>query len=91
MALAPNASEGERLMIEAFQADEDNNQVKAIELCEQLVEKFPDDKRAYQFLGFWYSGQDEDDKAIAQYQKAIDLDENFATAYNDLGYAYIQT
>ncbi len=91
VALAPNASEGERLMIEAFQADEDNNQVKAIELCEQLVEKFPDDKRARQFLGFWYSGQDEDDKAIAQYEKAIEIDENFATAYNELGYAYIQT
>jgi len=91
VALAPNASEGERLMIEARQANLDNNQIKAIELNEQLVEKFPDDKRARQFLGFGYSGQDEDDKAIAQYQKAIEIDENFAPAHNALGYAYIQT
>ena len=91
MALAPNASEGERLLIEASQANADNNPVKAIELNEQLAEKFPDDKRAHQFLGFGYSGQNEDDKAIAQYQRAIEIDENFAPAYNALGYAYIQT
>lgn len=90
VASAPNASEGERLMIEGMQASVDNNPVKAVEVYEQLVEKFPDDKRAREFLGGIYIGLDEDDKAIAQYQKAIEIDENFATAYNSLGYAYIQ-
>ncbi|MCH8957631.1 tetratricopeptide repeat protein [candidate division KSB1 bacterium] len=90
VALAPNVSEGERLTIEGVRANVDNNPVKAVEIYEQLVEKFPNDKRARQFLGGSYGGQDEDDKAIAQYQKAIEIDENFATAYNSLGYAYIQ-
>ena len=90
VALAPNASEGERLMIEAVRANIDNNPVKAVELYEQLVEKFPNDKRAWQALGQVYSGQDKDNMAIAQYIKAIEIDKNFASAYNSLGYAYIQ-
>ena len=90
VALAPTASEGERLMIEAVQANVDNNPVKAVELYEQLVEKFPNDKRARQDLGGVYGGQDKDDMAIAQYEKAIEIDKDFASAYNSLGYAYIQ-
>ena len=90
VALAPNASEGERLLIEATQANADNNAVKAVELCEQLVQKFPNDKRAHQTMGFFYGGQNEDDKAIAEYEKALEIDKDFAPVYNSLGYAYIQ-
>lgn len=90
VALAVNASEGERLFIEANQENIDNNAVKAVELCEQLVQKFPYDKRVHQTMGFFYMGQDEDDKAIAEYEKAIEIDKNFAPVYNALGYAYIQ-
>ncbi len=90
VALAPNASEGERLMIEAVQANVDNQPLKAIETYEQLVEKFPNDKRVREFLGDAYFGQDQDDKAIAQYEKAIEIDEDYAPAYNKLGYTYIE-
>lgn len=88
--LAPNASEGERLLIETVEANVDNDAVKAIELSEQLVMKFPNDKRARQFLGGVYAGEDKDDKAIVEFEKAIAIDQNFAPAYNSLGYAYIQ-
>ncbi len=77
-------------MIEAVQANVDNQPLKAIETYEQLVEKFPNDKRVRQFLGVAYFGQDQDDKAIAQYEKAIELDEDYAPAYNMLGYTYIE-
>jgi len=87
---APNVSEGERLMIEAVQANTENNQVKGLEILERLVERFPNDKRAHQFLGGNYSDLNRDDMAIAQYQKAIAIDKNFAPAYNSMGYAYIQ-
>jgi tetratricopeptide (TPR) repeat protein len=88
VAMADKASEGERLMIEATQASVENNPVKAIQLSEQLVQKFPNDKRAHYFLGNNYSGRDEDEKAIAEYEKAIAIDKEFAPAYNVLGYAY---
>jgi len=87
-ALAPKVSEGERLMIEATQADAENNPVKALQLSEQLVQKHPNDKYAHQNLAFAYSGRDEDDKAITELEKAIAIDKNFASAYNSLGYAY---
>jgi tetratricopeptide (TPR) repeat protein len=90
VALTPKVSEGERLMIEATQADAENNPVKAVQLQEQLVQKYPNDKRAHWFLGFAYSGRDEDDKAIAAYEKAIQIDKDFAVVYNNLGYAYYE-
>jgi tetratricopeptide (TPR) repeat protein len=52
------------------------------------VQKFPNDKRAHLFLGYAFSNRDDDDKAIAEFQKAITLDQNFAPAHNVLGYAY---
>lgn len=89
VALAPNVSEGERLLIEANQALAENNPLKALELREQLVRKHPNDKRAHVQLAFSYAGQDEDDKAIAEYEKAIAIDSDFAPPYNALGYAYM--
>lgn len=91
MALAPKVSEGERLMIEANHALWlENNPPKALELREQLVGKYPSDKRAHNVLAPSYAGQDQFDKAIAEYEKAIDIDKDFAPPYNSLGYAYIQ-
>ncbi|MCI0693129.1 tetratricopeptide repeat protein [candidate division KSB1 bacterium] len=88
VALAPKASEGERLMIEAVQANTENNPVKAVTLAEQLVQKFPNDKRAHFYLGQYYYGRDEDDRAIAELNKATEIDKNYAPAYNLLGYAH---
>lgn len=88
VVLAPKVSEGERLLIESQQAGTENDPVKAVRLLEQLVQKFPNDKRAHLFLGNAYSSRDEDDRAVAAYQKAIALDQSFAPAYNVLGYAY---
>ena len=88
VALGSKASEGERVMIEAVQASAENNPVKQVQLWEQLVQKFPRDKHAQLYLAFAYSGRDEDDKAIAGFEKAIEIDKDFAPAYNALGYAY---
>ncbi len=90
VTLAPKASEGERLMIEATQAQADNNPVKAMQLWEQLVQKFPNDKRTHYFLGAAYYGRDQDDKAIAEFNKTIAIDKDFAPVYNLLGYTYYQ-
>ncbi|MGH7491235.1 MAG: tetratricopeptide repeat protein [bacterium] len=88
VTLAPKASEGERLFVESQQAGANNDPVQAVRLLEQLVQKFPGDKRAHLYLGYAFSSRDEDDKAIGEYQKALAIDQNFAPAYNVLGYAY---
>ena len=90
MALAPKVSEGERLMIEANHALWlENNPDKALDLRKRLVRRHPNDKRAHLILGFSYDGRDQFDEAITEYEKAIDIDQDFAPAYNSLGYAYI--
>ena len=87
-ALKTNVSDGERLMIEAILASEEDRPSKSIELLEQLVEKFPNDKRAYQRLGTAYWWRAEYEKAINEYKIAIALDVDFAPSYNMLGYSY---
>ena len=90
MALAPNVSEGERLMIEANHALWlENNPPKALELRKQLVRKHPNDKRAHLQLAFSYAGLDKDDQAIAEIEKAVAIDPDYAPPYNSLGYTYM--
>ncbi|MFQ5602400.1 MAG: tetratricopeptide repeat protein [bacterium] len=86
--LKSQVSEGEKIMIQAIQANADNNPMKGIELFEQLAKNFPEDKRVQSFLGNLYAGQDQDDKAIARYENAIAIDQDYSSPYNSLGYAY---
>ncbi|MFQ5641368.1 MAG: tetratricopeptide repeat protein, partial [bacterium] len=85
--LAPKVSEGERLLIESMLASAENNPVKARKKMEELVQLYPNDKRARRMLGYIFRGVDED-RAIQEYEMAIKLDKNYAPAYNNLGYAY---
>ena len=90
MALAPDVSRGERLFIESFHALwMENDPVKALDLRKRLVQRYPKDKRAHWLLGLAYGVQNEFDKAIAEYEKAIEIDQEFAPTYNNLGYANI--
>lgn len=87
---AEGVSKGEQIMIQSQVAIADNDVVKGIKLREQVVEMYPHDKRLLLFLSLSYFGQDEDDKAIDQLEKAIEIDGDYAPAYNTLGYTYIQ-
>jgi len=86
--LAPQVSEGERLMIEAAQAEDKNNYEITIEKYKQLVTKYPSDKRSHYFLGMTYRFNEQFDKAIVELKKCIEIDKGFPPAYNILGYCY---
>jgi tetratricopeptide (TPR) repeat protein len=88
VALADNASEGERLTILSLQAGVNGDPAKSLEYAKEAVAKYPNDERARQNLAFSYSGQQENDKAIDELNKAIEINPNFSPAYNTLGYAY---
>jgi tetratricopeptide (TPR) repeat protein len=90
LALAPKVSAGERMTIEATKAGADNNSVKEIQLSEELAQRFPNDKRAHYYLGAAYMGQDNDEKAIAEFNRVIGLDKDYPPVYNLLGYTYVQ-
>jgi tetratricopeptide (TPR) repeat protein len=89
-ALADQASEGERLMIQALEAGGNANPAKALEYQKELVAKYPGDERAHFLLAGGYFGQQQYDEAIEQYTKATEINPSFAPAYNLVGYAFRQ-
>jgi serine/threonine protein kinase/Flp pilus assembly protein TadD len=56
-------------------------------LRQQLVEKYPREKRFHLNLGDSYRETEIYDKAIVEYEKAKELDPNYASPYIGLGYA----
>lgn len=89
VALSDKASEGERLTILAFQAINNGDPAKWLEYSKQLVEAYPEDERAHTALGnVYFFGEQDYENARDELQKAIDVDPNFAPAYNMLGYSH---
>ena len=90
VALAPKASDGERLLILAADAGAKNDANEQKALLEKLVAVYPNDERAHFNLGNYYFAQQDYPKAIEHYKKATELGPTYSTAFNILGYAYRQ-
>jgi tetratricopeptide (TPR) repeat protein len=87
VTLAGKASEGERLMILGLQAGANADTKLQRDYYERLVAAYPRDERGHFLLGGAYFGQQAYDKAVAEYQKSVELAPDYAPAYNLLGYA----
>jgi serine/threonine protein kinase/tetratricopeptide (TPR) repeat protein len=87
VALSKNVTEKERLYIEASYAIgfEDDRQ-KAIALYRQIVKKYPKEKEAYYLLGDHAADIEE---ALAMFSRALELDPNFGSALNAMGYTFL--
>lgn len=88
VSLADKASDGERLLILSLEANAKADPAKSLQYAEEIVAKYPQDERAHANLGNVYIGRQQNDKAIAEFQKAIEINPSFSPAYNSLGYAY---
>jgi tetratricopeptide (TPR) repeat protein len=89
VSLIDGVSEGERLMILALQARMNSELSKAKEYDERLVALYPDDERAHCLLGdYYYFFPHDYEKAIQEYNKAIEINRDFSPPYNMLGYSY---
>ena len=89
VALSENVSEGERLTILAFQAINDGNPAKWVEYSKQVVAAYPEDERAHASLAnAYFFGEQDYENARGELQKAIEVEANYAPAYNMLGYSY---
>ncbi|NCF52599.1 tetratricopeptide repeat protein [Gammaproteobacteria bacterium] len=87
-ALAPNVSEGEQLYIRATVAASENDQQAQLDALKQLVAAYPQDARTHLALGTFLTGQQDFDGAVKHYMHATSIDPDFASAYNQLGYAH---
>ena len=87
-----HATERDRMLIFALSAWSDLNFDLAIERFEAMIERYPEDKEAHDWLGALYQNVPTEhrdlDKAIAQYLRVVEIDPMYATAYNALAYAY---
>ncbi|HET6836737.1 MAG TPA: tetratricopeptide repeat protein [Gemmatimonadales bacterium] len=87
-SLADKASEGERLLILALEANANADPAKSLEYAKQAAAKYPQDERAQLTLAFGYGGEQNFEKAIEALKKSIEINPKFSPAYNSLGYAY---
>jgi tetratricopeptide (TPR) repeat protein len=88
VAQSGTVSAGERLLILATQARANADPITALRYDQQLVAQYPRDERAHFALGLAYFAQEEYDKAIAEFEQAIQVDSGFSPGYNMIGYAY---
>jgi tetratricopeptide (TPR) repeat protein len=87
VALADNASEGEKLIILAAEAAANGNPSKQKAHLTKLVELYPSDERALTLLGTFYFGQQQYDDAVTQLMKATEVAPDYSSPYNMLGYS----
>jgi tetratricopeptide (TPR) repeat protein len=64
---------------------------KAIEQFEKILEKYPDNIWAYNYLGYVYADKGNIPRAIAIWKKSISLDPTVAATHFVLGHAYLRT
>jgi arylsulfatase A-like enzyme/Flp pilus assembly protein TadD len=71
------------MLAEAQQPD------RAIELLNICIKKDPFDPESYNFLGVAYYKKGNAVKAIENYRKALELDNNYASVFNNIGSLYL--
>ena len=85
------ATEKERLYIEAAYARRiERNPEKSFHILKQIAKEYPKEKRVHLSLAGYYHGQKLYDKAIEEYNKALELDPKYGLALNELAYAYVR-
>lgn len=88
MQLADAASQGEAMLIKAFDAQVHGRPEEQRELLHALVKAYPGDERAHDELGDFHFRRDELEEAATEYLKAVAINPEFSPPYNYLGYSY---
>jgi len=62
---------------------------KYFRFLQRIAAEYPKEKRVHHYLGEYYQGKGMFDEAIAEFNRALELDPKFGPALNWLAYAYI--
>ena len=88
-ALSHKVTDKERFFIDANHASYiERNREKRLRIMQQAVKKYPKEKFFHGWLGVLYRADGKYDKALEEYNKALELDPNLGEAHNALGYLY---
>ncbi len=86
--LAPHVSSSERLLIEWLGGVQEDNYVPAIAAMNDLLTRYPRDRRLLFLAGRWLVHQERYAQGIVILERAVALDPDYPAALNELGYAY---
>ncbi|MBN1221958.1 MAG: protein kinase [Candidatus Aminicenantes bacterium] len=90
MDLSAKTTEKERLFIEACYAGIiEQDAEKKTRILKELVAKYPREKDFYYELGVVLHSRGFNDQALEVYEKALQLDPDYAEVCNDLAYVYM--
>jgi tetratricopeptide (TPR) repeat protein/predicted Ser/Thr protein kinase len=81
-------SQKEKMYIQAFEAYASENTAQFIEVLQKLVQRYPDEKQAFQWLGVANVRLKKYDESIHYLSKAIEIDSLYRSAYYALAYVY---
>jgi len=91
-AISGKATEKERLYIEAAYARRvEKNTEKEFRILQEIAAKYPKEKEVHSSLFAAYQQKKMYPEAIAEANKALELDPKWATILNQLGFMYIAT
>lgn len=86
--LAPKVSSGEQTLIQWLAGVQEDNYVPAIAAMNDLLARYPEDRRLLFLAGRWLIHQERYQQGIVILERAVALDPNYPAALNELGYAY---
>lgn len=86
VSLFPKIKEKERLLISILDARIGGDWPKVRSLQATFISKFPDCLETHEFLAVQYQETKNYEKSIAEYQKILKIDPNYAFAYNMMAY-----
>lgn len=82
----PKIKEKERILISIIEAGIGGDWPKVRSLQATFIQKFPDCLETHEFLAAQYQEIKNYEKSIAEYQKILKIDPNYAFAYNMMAY-----
>jgi tetratricopeptide (TPR) repeat protein/TolB-like protein len=85
------ATDKQKYFIRSLKAFVDRDRDDAIRELEQLLERYPDEKEAYYYLGNYRYSERQFEEAVVSLTKAVELDPFYEPAINLLAYAYAGT
>ena len=84
--LLDKVTEGEKHLILYSNAD---NSIEQKAKLDTLLNLYPEDKRVQDLAGNYYYVLQDYPNALDHYKKSLEIDSNFASSYNSLGYIYM--
>ncbi len=86
---AGRAGEKDRMYIESAYAERiENNPEKRVRILKEIIDKFPQEKEARAYLGWYYAGRKQYDLAIKTYKNVLEMDPEYGFVLNLMAYTY---